>query len=514
MNALDGLAQGFSVAMTFDNLLIVLLGVTIGMVVGVLPGLGPTATIAILLPVTFSLEPASAIIMLAGIYYGAMYGGTITAVLVKVPGEVASVITTFDGYAMARQGRAGSALGVAAIGSFVGGVGATALLVVLAAPMVTIATKFGPPELFLVAALGILLVLAIASGSLVKAALMAGLGILLATVGQDPIDGAPRFTFGSLELLGGLDIVAIAMGLFGLGEVLHQLHASKNTEESIAIHSAYPTRQDLRQSAGPIARGSVIGAVLGLIPGGGSVLPPMASYAVERKRAKDPSRFGKGAIEGVAGPETANNAGAQTSFLPLLTLGLPTSSVMALVFGALLLQGVTPGPALVSDHPDIFWGIIASMFIGNLILLLMNLPLVGLFAQLLKIKPTVIGLITIVVTMIGVYSLGNSELDLVVAIVAGVVGYALRKTGFEIGPLILAMILGPMLEKNLRIALTMSGGDPSIFVSRPYSLGLVLLMVALVALSVWGLARRRRAAGAVEEVRPEGSRLDEAHTST
>jgi putative tricarboxylic transport membrane protein len=508
MNALDGLAQGFGVAMTPGNLLIVLLGVTIGMVVGVLPGLGPTATIAILLPVTFSMEPASAIIMLAGIYYGAMYGGTITAVLVKVPGEVASVITTFDGYAMARQGRAGSALGVAAIGSFIGGVGATALLVLLAAPMVAVATKFGPPELFLVAALGVLLVLAIASGSLVKAALMAGLGFLLATVGQDPIDGSPRFTFGTPELLGGLDIVAIAMGLFGLGEVLHQLHTSKTTEQRVAVHSAYPTRQDLRQSAGPIARGSVIGSVLGLIPGGGSVLPPMASYAVERRRAKDPSRFGKGAIEGVAGPESANNAGAQTSFLPLLTLGLPTSSVMALVFGALLLQGVTPGPALVSDHPDIFWGIIASMFIGNLILLLMNLPLVGLFAQLLKIKPTIIGLITIIVTMVGVYSLNNSALDLVVAIIAGVVGYALRKTGFEIGPLILAMILGPMLEKNLRIALTMSDGDPAIFVTRPYSLTLVLLLGGLVALAGGSLIRRRRASRGITSHGSEETVLD------
>lgn len=493
MTGIEGLIDGLSVALTPTNLLLVLIGVVIGMIVGVLPGLGPTATIAMLLPVTFTLDPASAVIMLAGIYYGAMYGGTVTAVLVKVPGEVASVVTTFDGYVLATKGRAGSALGVAAIGSFVGGLLSVVFLVALAQPVANLASEFGPPELFLIALLGLLLVLAIASGSLIKAALMASLGLLITTVGQDPLAGSPRFTFGSLELLGGLDIVAVAMGVFGIGEALSQLTRHDPPITPVGVRSAFPTRADLRASRGPILRGSVIGSVLGVIPGSGGVIPPMASYAVERRLAKDPSRFGKGAIEGVAGPETANNAGSQTSFLPLLTLGLPTSMVMALMFGALLLQGITPGPTLVTDHPDVFWGIIASMLLGNIILLVLNLPLAGVFAQLLRIRPSVIGIVTILVTLLGVYSIGNSVFDVWTAIVAGAIGFALTRAGFELGPLVLAAILGPLLEKNLRISLTMGDGSAAIFVERPIAVVLcVLIVLAVASASVKVLRNRRR----------------------
>ncbi|SDZ07585.1 putative tricarboxylic transport membrane protein [Saccharopolyspora shandongensis] len=493
MPQLDGLLNGFGVALSGTNLLMVLLGVVIGMVIGVLPGLGPTATIAMLLPVTYALEPSGAIILLAGIYYGAMYGGTITAVLVRVPGEVASIVTTFDGYEMARQGRAGTALGTAAIGSFVGGVVATVMLVAIAAPLAALAGKFGPPELFAVALLGLLLVLAIARGSLIKALAMLGLGLLIGTVGQDPVDGVARFTFGSLDLLGGLEVVAIAMGMFGIGEVLHNLHHGSNQKPLAAkTGKVWPSSQDLRASAGPIARGTLIGSVLGLVPGGGSVLSSMTSYAVERRRAKDPTRFGNGAIEGVAGPETANNAGSTASFLPLLTLGLPTGSVMALMFGALLLQGITPGPTLVSEHPDVFWGIMASMFIGNLMLLVLNIPLVGAFVQLLKIRMSVISAVTVMVTMVGVYSLNNSTFDMVVAVVAGLLGYAMRKTSFEPGPLVLSAILGGTLESNLRSSLTMSDGDPTIFVTRPVSLVLCTLFVAVLITGMWLAAKKRQ----------------------
>lgn len=482
MDTLNAFWSGFSVAATPINLALVLLGVFLGMVIGVLPGLGPTTTIAILLPITFTLDASSAIILLAGIYYGAMYGGTITSVLVKVPGEIASVVTTFDGYQMARQGRAGPALGIAAIGSFIGGIAATFLLVLLARPLAAFAERFGAPELFMVAVVGILLVLAIGGQSLPRSAAMVAAGLLLASVGQDQVTGVSRFTFGSMNALGGLDLVAIAMGLFGIGEVLANLDKSGPSKPLASrIDGIWPSREDFRRSKGPIARGTVIGSIVGLVPGGGSVLASMASYAAERKVSKHPEKFGTGAIEGVAGPETANNAGSTMSFLPLLTLGLPTGTVMALMFGALLLQGVTPGPTLVADHPEIFWGVMASMLIGNVMLLVLNLPLVGLFVQLLRVRMGVIASITVLITLLGVYSLNNSVFDVVTCIVFGLVGYLMRRTGFHPGPLVLAAVLGTILETNLRNSLAISDGDPTIFVSRPISLVLVLVLVLVLS---------------------------------
>jgi len=485
MDTISDFADGFAVAATPTNLVLVLVGVLLGMVIGVLPGLGPTTTIAILLPVTFALDAPSAIILLAGIYYGAMYGGTITSVLVKVPGEIASVVTTFDGHQMARQGRAGPALGIAAIGSFIGGIAATFMLVLLAKPLASFAERFGAPELFLVAVIGIVLVLAMGGQSLPRAGAMVAVGLIVASVGQDPVTGSGRFTFGSLEMLGGLDLVAIAMGLFGLSEVLSNVgKGSAQTPLAAKVDGIMPNKQDFKDSAGPIARGTVLGSLIGLVPGGGSVLASMASYSVERKISKHPEKFGHGAIEGVAGPETANNAGSTMSFLPLLTLGLPTGTVMALLYGALLLQGVTPGPTLVSEHPEIFWGVMASMLIGNVMLLVLNLPLVGLFVQLLRVRMGIISAVTVIVTLVGVYSLNNSMFDVVTCIIAGVVGYFMRRFGFQPGPLVLAAVLGSILEINLRNSLAISDGSASIFVTR----GISLVMVAVLVLVVIGLA--------------------------
>lgn len=494
MDTFSEFADGFAVAATPTNLVLVLIGVLLGMVIGVLPGLGPTTTIAILLPVTFALDAPSAIILLAGIYYGAMYGGTVTSVLVKVPGEIASVVTTFDGHQMARQGRAGPALGIAAIGSFIGGVVATFLLVLLARPLASFAERFSAPELFLVAVIGIVLVLAMGGQSLPRAGAMVAVGLIVASVGQDPVTGSGRFTFGSLEMLGGLDLVAIAMGLFGLSEVLSNTgRGTAQAPLAAKVDGILPNRQDFRDSAGPIARGTILGSLIGLVPGGGSVLSSMASYSVERKVSRHPEKFGHGAIEGVAGPETANNAGSTMSFLPLLTLGLPTGTVMALLYGALLLQGVTPGPTLVSDHPEIFWGVMASMLVGNMMLLVLNLPLVGLFVRLLRVRMGIISAVTVIVTLVGVYSLNNSMLDIATCIAAAIVGYFMRRFGFQPGPLVLAAVLGSILEVNLRNSLAISGGSPVVFVSRDISLVMVIVLaVVLVGLASSTFRTRRR----------------------
>ncbi|WP_312858497.1 tripartite tricarboxylate transporter permease, partial [Pseudonocardia pini] len=467
---MSGLLTGIEVALTPENLLFVLLGVVIGMVVGVIPGLGPTATIALLLPLTFELEPATAVIMLAGIYYGSMYGGTITSVLLRLPGEAASVVTTFDGYQMARQGRAGPALGIAAVGSFAGGVAAVVGLALLAPALAAFAIRFGPPEFAVIAALGILLAAYLGTRSFTASLLSAGVGLLLATVGQDVVDGSPRYTVGSPDLLGGLDFVAVAMGLFGVGELLHTL-ARRGGGEMVtrAIGRVWPTRADMRTSAPAIGRGTVIGFVLGILPGGGGMVSSLGSYAAEKRAAKDPSRFGKGAIEGVAGPETANNAGSQSAFIPLLTLGIPPNAVLALILGALLVQGVTPGPQLVTDDPEIFWGVIASMLVGNVILLLLNIPLLGAFVQILRVRVGILAALAVLVTMMGVYSVNNSVLDLWVVAVFGVLGFLMRRAGFEPGPLVLAFVLGGLLEPAFRQSLLISGGDPSVFVTRPIS---------------------------------------------
>jgi putative tricarboxylic transport membrane protein len=493
MGVLEGIAQGFAVALDPVNILYVFIGVLIGTVIGVLPGLGPTATIALLLPLTYEIEPHTAVILLAGIYYGSMYGGTITSVLLRLPGEAASVVTTFDGYEMAKQGRAGPALGIAAIGSFVGGVLAVVGLAVLAPPLAALAVSFGPPEYVAMTVLGILLVTYLGTGSAVKSLCMAALGLLLATIGQDPIAGTTRFTFGQVSLFDGLDFVAVAMGLFGVGEILYSLeHSEKVQAVTQRIKNIWPSRTDLRDSAGAIGRGSLLGFLIGVLPGGGGVVSSLASYALEKRRAKDPSRFGRGAIEGVAGPETANNASSTSAFIPLLTLGIPANVVLALIFGALLVQGVTPGPQLIDQHPEIFWGVIASMFVGNLMLLALNIPLVGVFVQILRVRAGILAAFALLVTMAGVFSINNDATDMWVVLVFGLLGWLMKKTGFEPGPLVLAFVLGPILERAFRQSMLISGGSLGVFVTRPISGGLLVVTAVIVVVSIVTARRRAR----------------------
>lgn len=467
---------------TFEplTLLYVFIGVFIGTFIGVLPGLGPTATIALLLPITYTMEPTQAIVMLAGIYYGSMYGGSIPSILLRLPGEAATVVTSFDGYAMTKKGRAGPALGITAIGSFIGGTVSIPGLTVLAPVMVKVSSSFGPPEYVALATIGLTLVTYLGTGSTWKALAMAALGLWLASVGTDPITGTQRFTFGQVKLFGGLDFVAIAMGLFGVGELLHSIEQSEAGQKVMtSIKGIWPTKNDFRQSAIPILRGSILGFFIGVLPGGGGVVSSMASYVMEKRIAKDPSRFGKGAIEGVAGPETANNASSTAAFIPLLTLGLPPNVVLALIYGALLIQGITPSPQLISGHPEVFWGVVASMYVGNIMLLILNIPLVGIFVQLIRLKPGMLAAIALLITLAGVYSINNEWTDMVVLLVFGVLGWVMKKTSFEPGPLVLAFVLGPVLEQSFRQSMLLSGGDPSIFVTRPIA-GIMFGLLALV----------------------------------
>ena len=492
---LSPVIDGFGVVLEPANLLYCLIGVVIGMVIGVLPGLGPAATIAILLPVTIGLAPVTSIIMLAGIFYGAQYGGTITSVLLRLPGEASSVVTVFDGYALARQGKAGTALGIAAIGSFLGGTVSVVALSLLAPLVAGFALDFGPPEYTALAMLGILLVSTVSSGHRLKAVIAACLGLLLATVGRDGFTGAERFTFGNLSLADGLDFVPIAMGLFGLGEILYNLEERhRATPAPVAVANVWPAKADLKQSSGAIGRGSVLGFVLGILPGGGATLASLAAYALEKRRAKQPERFGRGAVEGVAAPETANNAAATSSFIPLLTLGIPANATMAVIFGALLIHGVSPGPQLVTQQPELFWGVVNSMYIGNILLLVMSIPLVGLFVKILRVRATVLAPITALITLIGVYTVNNDVFDIVLVIVFGAIGYLMKKFGFDPGPLVLAFVLGSLLEDSLRRSLLIFDGDPAGFFTRPIS-GTLLAVFVLVALlpPVRAALSRRRA---------------------
>jgi putative tricarboxylic transport membrane protein len=486
--------DGFGVVLEPTNLLYCLIGVVIGMLIGVLPGLGPAATIAILLPLTFGIEPVTAIIMLAGIFYGAQYGGTITSVLLRLPGEASSVVTVFDGHALARQGRAGTALGVAAVGSFLGGTVSVVALSLVAPLVAGFALDFGPPEYTALALLGILLVSTVSSGDRLKAVIAACIGLLLATVGRDSFTGAERFTFDNLSLADGLDFVPIAMGLFGLGEILYSLEERHGVVHAPAkVANVWPSRADLRQSAGAIGRGSVLGFVLGILPGGGATLSSLAAYALEKKRSKTPERFGKGAVEGVAAPETANNAAATSSFIPLLTLGIPANATMAVIFGALLIQGVTPGPQLVSENPELFWGVVNSMYIGNVLLLIMSIPLVGVFVKILRVRATILAPITVLITLVGVYTVRNSVFDIGLVIVFGAVGYLMKRTGFDPGPLVLAFVLGSLLESSLRRSLLLFDGNPVGFLTRPISGTLLAVFLAVILLPPLQAARKRRA---------------------
>jgi putative tricarboxylic transport membrane protein len=452
------------------HILFCFLGVLMGTLVGVLPGIGPIGAISILLPATFHMSPISAIIMLAGIYYGAMYGGSTTSILVNIPGEAASVITCLDGYQMAKQGRAGAALGMSAFGSFIAGTLGIVGLMVFATPLAKFALRFGPPEYFGVIVLGLTLLTYLSHGSVLKALMMGTLGIILSCVGLDHIHGTPRMTFDLLQLWDGIDMVPLAMGLFGISEILMNIEESVTPEIlKTKIKNLFPSLLDWAQSKGAILRGSVLGFFMGILPGGGAVLSSFVSYALEKRISKEPEKFGKGAIQGVAGPESANNSATAGAFVPLFTLGIPANIVMALLFGALVIHGMRPGPFLIKDHPDLFWGIISSMYIGNALLLVLNLPLIPLWVQVLKIPYRILFPLILLFCIIGSYSLKNSVFDVILMFIFGIVGYLFRKFGYEAAPLLLAFVLGPMFESNLRQSLTLSRGSFSIFFTRPIS---------------------------------------------
>jgi putative tricarboxylic transport membrane protein len=482
LDAFHGLLSGFALAITPINLLFCLIGSVLGTAVGVLPGLGPAATISLLLPLSYALgNPVTSIIMLAGIYYGAMYGGSTTSILLNIPGEAASVVTCIDGYKMAKQGRAGAALGMAAIGSFVAGTAGVVGLTFVAPPLSAFAVKFGPAEYFSLTILGLLLATYLSGKSVVKGILMALLGLLLAMVGRDPITGNERYTFGLFILEDGFDFLTLGMGIFGIGEIFISLEEQMKAElVTTRITGLWPTARDWAISRWAIVRGSLVGFFVGLLPGGGAVIASLLSYAVEKRVSKHPERFGDGALEGVAGPESANNAAASASFIPMLTLGIPGNPAIAMIFAALLIQGVTPGPFLLKDHPDLFWAVIASMYIGNVMLLVLNLPLVGLWVQMLKVPYAILAPSIVLICAIGVYSMKNNIDDVVMMVLFGVVGYALRKLQFELGPILLAFVLGRILERSLRQALLISRGDISIFVTKPISAALLGIAVAMI----------------------------------
>ncbi|MFG1265991.1 MULTISPECIES: tripartite tricarboxylate transporter permease [Xanthobacter] len=479
MDLLDNLALGFSVALSLQNVFYCFVGALLGTLIGVLPGLGPVATIAMLLPLTFGLPPVSALIMLAGIYYGAQYGGSTTAILINLPGESSSVVTAIDGHQMARKGRAGAALATAALGSFFAGSVATLLLALFAPPLANLALQFGPPEYFSLMVLGLIASVTLASGSVVKAIAMIVLGLILGLSGQDIYTGTPRFTFDMQELSDGFDFVALAMGMFGISEIIRNLEDEHQRSLVAAkVKSLMLTKEEFKRIIAPVLRGTVIGSFLGILPGGGAMLSSFASYSIEKKISKYPREFGRGAIEGVAGPESANNAGAQTSFIPMLTLGIPSNPVMALMIGALIIQGITPGPNVVTEKPDLFWGVIASMWVGNFMLVLLNLPLIGMWVRLLTVPYHVMFPAIIAFCCIGVYSVNNNTFDVYTMALFGLLGYALVKLDCEPAPLLLGFVIGPMLEEYLRRAMLISRGDPTVFVTRPISAVLLLLAVA------------------------------------
>jgi len=485
MEGLQLLLSGFAAALSLQNLLFAFAGCVLGTLIGVLPGLGPAAGTAILIPLTFHLDATGAIIMLAAIYYGAMYGGTITSVLINVPGEAASVVTCLDGYQMAQQGRAGTALGIAAIGSFVGGIFAAVALAIVALPLARFALAFGPPEFFSLMFLGLCLVTGLAGQSLVAALLMTILGLLLSLVGMDPVRGAPRFAFGVPELYDGLGFVPVVMGLFGVAEILLIIETPFRRMGDTRIKGLWPSREEWKRSGGAIGRGTIIGFLLGLIPGVGAVIPTFMAYILEKRLSKHPERFGQGAIEGVASPETANNAYANGAMVPLLVLGVPSSPTIAILMGAFIINGLTPGPFLFQERPDLVWAVIASFFLGNILLLVLNLPFVGLWARILHLPYPYVCAGTLLFCVIGAYSLQQNVFDIGVMIVCGIIGYGMRKIDMPIAPLVLGLILGPFLEKSLRTSLEMSAGDFSIFFTRP--LCLVLLVLAAVVLAASAL---------------------------
>jgi TctA family transporter len=478
----SNLALGFGVAVSLQNLLYCFMGVLLGTLIGVLPGIGPVATIAMLLPVTFTLPPVSALIMLAGIYYGSQYGGSTTAILVNIPGESASVVTALDGYQMARRGRAGAALGISAIGSFFAGCVATVIIALFAPPLAEVALKFGPTEYFSLMVLGLIAAVVLAHGSLIKAIAMVILGLLLGLIGTDVNSGVARFSFSIPELSDGVGFVSVAMGMFGISEIITNLELKDQREVFVnKIDRLLPTWDDIKRAAPAILRGTALGSGLGILPGGGALLASFAAYTFEKKMG-DASQFGKGEIRGVAAPESANNAGAQTSFIPLLTLGIPSNPVMALMIGAMMIQGIAPGPQVMTERPQLFWGMIASMWVGNLMLVILNLPLIGMWVSLLKVPYRLLYPAILLFCCVGVYSINNSAFDIYTMCVFTVMGLICIKLACEPAPLILGFILGPLMEENLRRAMLLSRGDPIVFFTKPISA--VLLGIALVLLLI------------------------------
>lgn len=494
MDLFNYLGIGFSVALQPENLLYCFIGVFVGTLIGVLPGIGPVGAMSLLLPSTFRATPEAAIIMLAGIYYGAMYGGSTTSILVNIPGEAASVVTCLDGYQMARKGRAGQALGIAAFGSFIAGTIAVLGLMLVAPPLASFALKFGPPEYFTLMVLGLTILIYLAHGSMPKALIMAGFGLALGLVGLDTMTAIPRFTFNQMELLDGMGLVPIVMGIFGISEVL--LNIEQLVRRDIlkaSIKGLLPSRKDWKASSGPIARGSVLGFLLGVLPGGGSVISSFVSYAMEKRLSKHPEQFGKGAIEGVAGPEAANNAATGGAFIPLMTLGIPPNVIMAMLLGAFMIHGVTPGPLMMKQHPDLFWGVIVSMYVGNLMLLILNLPLISIWVQILKIPYKILFPLIILFCLVGVYSVNNSVFDIYVMLIFGIIGYLMKKFEYEGAPLVLAFVLGPMMENNLRKSLIMSQGDFSIFFTRPLAAASLIIALFLLISPLIPWFRKKRA---------------------
>src|SRR6516162_1450440 len=493
LDLLHNLALGFGVALSPINLFLCLIGALVGTLIGVLPGVGPLATIAMLLPITFGLPPVGALIMLAGIYYGAQYGGSTTSILINIPGESSSVMTALDGHQMAKQGRAGPALAIAAIGSFFAGCVSTVLVAALGAPLTSVALLFGPAEYFSLMVLGLCFAVVLARGSILKALAMVLLGLLLSMVGSDIETGQSRMAFDIPELSDGIGFVVVAMGVFGFAEIMRNLEMTGTRDIIKAkLSGLMPTWPDLKASAGAIGRGTVLGSILGILPGGGAVIAAFAAYTFEKKVSKDPRRFGRGAIEGVAAPESANNAAAQTSFIPLLTLGIPPNAVMALMVGAMTIHGIVPGPQVMQKQPDLVWGMIASMWIGNLMLIIINLPLVGIWVRLLRVPYRLMFPSIVVFCAIGIYSINNAPVDVVLAGAFGLIGYWLIKHEFEPAPLLLGMVLGPLMEENLRRALLISRGDWSVFITRPLSAVLMAVAAGLLVLTVLPALRAKR----------------------
>jgi putative tricarboxylic transport membrane protein len=493
LESLTSLAYGFNIALQPQNLLYCFIGVTMGTLVGVLPGIGPTATIALLLPATFKPNPISAIIMLSGICYGAMYGGSTTSILLNIPGEASSVVTCLDGYQMARKGRAGPALGISAFGSFIAGTFSIVGLVIFAPTLADFALKFGPPEYFALMVMGLSVVAYLARKSMAKALMMAVVGIVLGCVGLDPITATPRFTFGILDLADGIGIAPVVMGLFGIAEVLENLGVLTKAEIFAGkIKGLFPDREDWRRSIGPIARGSLLGFFLGLLPGVGAIVPQFLSYALEKKLSRHPERFGSGEIEGVASPEACNNAAVGGTFIPLLSLGIPSNAMTAILLGALMIYGLTPGPLLIKNSPDLFWGVIASMYIGNIMLLILNLPLIPMWVSVLKIPYSYLSSFIILFCLIGAYSLNNSTSDIYIAVIFSLVGLLMKKFAFEPAPLVLAFVLGPLLETALRRSLILSDGSFLIFLQRPISAAFILFSVVVLVAPLFSKLRLGR----------------------